>query len=170
MKRTYGAFILLALVFLSGADSCPTAETTTNVAAEVQSNLDNERVQAFDVQPEAKTDYTIETRNDKDKEVVHAPRPTIEEKINESEEVLENNDEALLKLSCKEDQDCTIIEADCCGCRQGGSQKAIHKSQVLSAKTDLKARCDSVACMAVISNHKSCKQKSRCKSGSCVLE
>ncbi|HXW60928.1 MAG TPA: hypothetical protein VEK06_05285 [Myxococcota bacterium] len=80
------------------------------------------------------------------------------------------NIKAELKASCREDEDCTTIKKDCCGCRQGGSQRAIVKDQVEKAKEELKTRCSGVMCIQAISTDDSCTKNSLCKSGNCVLE
>lgn len=71
--------------------------------------------------------------------------------------------------SCKEDNDCTQIKADCCGCNQGGAQVAVNKSEAKSLLSDLKNKCQDTMCAQVISDHESCSQEPRCLNHQCQL-
>lgn len=74
------------------------------------------------------------------------------------------------EILCESDEDCTTIKADCCGCHQGGAQKAIAIKEKAHALTRLKEQCQDTMCIQMMSTDESCKKKSLCKSGSCVLE
>src|SRR5688572_13230615 len=38
-------------------------------------------------------------------------------------------DDIASKFKCQSDSDCTTINADCCGCGQGGKQRAVHTKE-----------------------------------------
>jgi hypothetical protein len=74
-----------------------------------------------------------------------------------------------VSLSCKKVEDCALVNPYCCGCHEGGTQKAIAKS-VLSEYLSTLANCGAIVCAQVMSNDESCKKSLSCKHGQCVLD
>jgi hypothetical protein len=72
--------------------------------------------------------------------------------------------------SCKNNNECALIQSSCCGCNEGGKQRPILKAQLQAEQDKLLINCDEVMCIKVISQHASCKQKAVCESGQCVLK
>lgn len=73
-------------------------------------------------------------------------------------------------LACAVDADCAAVKADCCGCRQGGKQRAIKKQAVQDWEAKLLVTCADIMCPQVISNDISCQQKPHCEDGHCQLK
>lgn len=71
--------------------------------------------------------------------------------------------------SCKSDDDCTLIKADCCGCSQGGKQIAIPRAEISARQAKLMAECKGIFCAQVMSPDPSCKLKAQCVDGRCQL-
>lgn len=71
---------------------------------------------------------------------------------------------------CKNDDDCVTIKADCCGCRNGGTQKAISKAMLEQETKIQNNRCQGTMCIQAISTDQSCAQNPVCRSGVCQLE
>lgn len=76
--------------------------------------------------------------------------------------------EDLLEI-CQHDSDCMAIKENCCGCNQGGKQKAIAKINKNIWTRYLDARCGDMMCMQIISHHPSCSQLPACINGHCQL-
>lgn len=133
MKRAYVGFILVSMVFLSGAQSCPKGEERLEHRAPLAKKAEA-KVEGGQVTPEVPSQ-----RADKGS-------------------------------FCEKDDDCTTIKTDCCGCRQGGAQKAIAKAALDSAEAEQKTRCQGTMCIQAISTDASCSKKSVCESGHCVLK
>jgi hypothetical protein len=72
--------------------------------------------------------------------------------------------------ACANNADCTVVKEDCCGCSQGGKQKAIAKSLVKGFISELDAKCGDMMCIQMISNDPSCKKSAVCRDGQCVME
>src|SRR5580700_9917603 len=68
---------------------------------------------------------------------------------------------------CQNDEDCLAIKADCCGCRQGGTQKAIAKATLEQELKAINKRCEGTMCIQAISTSPSCAQSPVCRSGTC---
>lgn len=69
---------------------------------------------------------------------------------------------------CQNDSDCVLVDASCCGCNEGGSRVASLVSQVRQQKR----KCDSVACIQVISTDPSCEKGKRavCFKSKCMIQ
>ncbi len=71
---------------------------------------------------------------------------------------------------CKVDSDCTLVPADCCGCEDGGKQKAIPVRDEARYQKARRARCAETMCSAVVSQDSSCAITAAvCKEGQCSL-
>ena len=72
-------------------------------------------------------------------------------------------------VDCKKDADCVAVLDDCCPCTQGGKQRAIPKKGEAAYERDRKSRCESIACIDVMSQDATCEQKPFCGAGICEL-
>ena len=71
---------------------------------------------------------------------------------------------------CKSNSDCVVVKADCCGCSQGGSARAVSKAQLAKAVRMLAKWCGATTmCVQAISTDPSCTRKASCVAGRCVL-
>src|SRR5664279_1020042 len=59
---------------------------------------------------------------------------------------------------CKTDEDCVVVPDDCCGCEQGGKQRAIARKQRDAYEKDRKKRCANTECIEMMSQDPSCTQ------------
>jgi hypothetical protein len=72
--------------------------------------------------------------------------------------------------ACKADSDCVLVPTDCCGCNNGGKQKAIPARAKASYERARQARCADTMCAAVVSTDSSCAATTAvCKEGQCSL-
>ncbi len=71
---------------------------------------------------------------------------------------------------CEKNSDCTIVQADCCGCTSGGTSKVIAVKDEVAWSQTLGQTCKAVVCPAVIAQHVSCYSKPVCKDGECIFE
>jgi hypothetical protein len=67
--------------------------------------------------------------------------------------------------ACKNDSDCELVDASCCGCNEGGKRIAVLKGH--APKRD----CSGIMCPQMISNDPSCLAVTRayCKAGACEI-
>lgn len=72
--------------------------------------------------------------------------------------------------TCQNDSDCMTMKENCCGCNQGGKQKAIAKINKNMWTRYLDARCVDIMCMQIISHDLSCSQFPACINGHCQLK
>jgi len=79
-------------------------------------------------------------------------------------------DAAAAPSACRVDSDCVLVPDDCCGCTDGGKQKAIPKRDKTPHERARQARCAETLCAAVMSQDPSCAAVSAvCKEGKCTL-
>jgi hypothetical protein len=71
---------------------------------------------------------------------------------------------------CEKDEDCTLVQADCCGCNQGGQNTAVAKKDGENWLSELLAGCHETICPQVISEHPSCYSQAICTDGKCALK
>jgi hypothetical protein len=71
---------------------------------------------------------------------------------------------------CQNDSDCVLVKEGCCGCHEGGKQKALPKVHKKEWITHLDTKCSDIMCIKVISNDPSCKKSAICKNGHCLLK
>src|SRR5262245_26360685 len=48
---------------------------------------------------------------------------------------------------CKKDEDCVLVQDDCCSCNQGGKARVIPKKQKEAYEKDFKKRCKGTECI-----------------------
>ncbi|RLG70447.1 MAG: hypothetical protein DRO04_01890, partial [Candidatus Iainarchaeum archaeon] len=70
---------------------------------------------------------------------------------------------------CSSDADCIKVQESCCSCSQGGKNTAINKNELDAWLSMLS--CDSALCIAVMSDHYSCRNfaKAKCLGGVCTI-
>jgi hypothetical protein len=71
--------------------------------------------------------------------------------------------------TCSTNEDCLTIKAECCGCKQGGKQKAINKSASQAMLASMEQACTGTICMQMISTDATCSKVAACVEGECVL-
>ncbi|GEM_PF-2829948 len=73
--------------------------------------------------------------------------------------------------SCTSDSDCILVDADCCGCNQGGERTAINKAFESEWRKYLSCETKDIACIQVISNDPSCNENNQaiCTAGKCEI-
>ncbi|MSP61235.1 MAG: hypothetical protein EXR72_12995 [Myxococcales bacterium] len=70
---------------------------------------------------------------------------------------------------CKNDSECALVKADCCGCSAGGKARGVARARVKAHDKELGAKCKEVACMAMMSTDPSCSATAACIAGRCGL-
>lgn len=73
-------------------------------------------------------------------------------------------------LNCSIDADCTKVKDGCCGCNQGGKQRAIAVTAEAAWLEKLASTCGDTFCMQMISRDPSCSQRVACVQGRCELQ
>jgi hypothetical protein len=73
-------------------------------------------------------------------------------------------------LTCNTDTDCTVVKDDCCGCNQGGKQRAIAINGSQAWLDKLASDCADTFCAQVISRDASCGKKAVCLKSQCQLQ
>lgn len=71
---------------------------------------------------------------------------------------------------CRNDRDCDVLQADCCGCLKGGKQIAILKAEKSSQLEKITSKCAGLICPQFISTDSSCKGLPKCINGQCQLQ
>lgn len=73
-------------------------------------------------------------------------------------------------LACSHVTKCVVVDADCCGCRRGGKQKAIDVRDFDAWKKQRDTDCSHKVCMQIISRDPSCNMSNaKYENGMCVL-
>jgi hypothetical protein len=70
---------------------------------------------------------------------------------------------------CETDSDCVLITDGCCGCNEGGKQKAVPKRDSEKLEKKRKSSCKQTMCTMVISQDASCSARAVCKERTCAL-
>jgi hypothetical protein len=71
---------------------------------------------------------------------------------------------------CQADTDCVLVPDGCCGCNEGGKQRAIPGRARDGYEKKRKAVCRTAACPALMSEDASCVTGHPvCKAGKCTL-
>jgi hypothetical protein len=74
------------------------------------------------------------------------------------------------ELACKAASDCVLVTDGCCGCNEGGKQRAIPARAREAYEKKRKALCRSTMCPALMSEDPSCLSgQAVCKEGKCAL-
>lgn len=73
--------------------------------------------------------------------------------------------------SCQSDDDCILVESECCSCERGGTKQAINRafySHVLQEKND---RCVLATCSSQSSTDRSCQTNQvKCVANRCQVD
>lgn len=70
---------------------------------------------------------------------------------------------------CQRDEECTLVSDGCCGCNEGGKQRAIPRSARDGYEKRRQAMCRKSVCPAMMSDDATCEQRAVCKEGTCAL-
>ena len=68
---------------------------------------------------------------------------------------------------CIQDSDCTLVNAGCCGCNNGGQKTAVNKYYIGYWNENLSTSCRDISCPAVISTDMSCSSEAKCLNNVC---
>lgn len=71
--------------------------------------------------------------------------------------------------TCRRADECVKIKADCCGCGAGGTAAAINNEYLANWLSTLEMKCQTIACLAVMSDHWTCKVEPKCVKNKCTL-
>ena len=80
------------------------------------------------------------------------------------------NPKNYLEKPCNENKDCLKVASGCCGCVNGGIDKAISNNRLEEYHAERKVECKNVLCPKVISNDISCSLNPECIEGTCKLK
>lgn len=78
--------------------------------------------------------------------------------------------EAKKATACSKDADCVLEMADCCGCSQGGKQRAAHKKDKRTDAQKAKDCGETTMCVQALSTDPSCGKKAACIKNECTLQ
>jgi hypothetical protein len=71
---------------------------------------------------------------------------------------------------CRKDADCVLVADGCCGCHEGGKQRAIPSRARAAHEKKRQGSCRETVCPAVMSQDPSCSAAAAvCKEGMCKL-
>jgi hypothetical protein len=71
---------------------------------------------------------------------------------------------------CKADTDCVLVTDGCCGCNQGGKQRAVLAGARTAYEKRRKSLCKQIMCPELMSEDPSCVAgHAVCKDGSCTF-
>jgi hypothetical protein len=70
---------------------------------------------------------------------------------------------------CHDDTDCVLVTDGCCGCNEGGKQRALPKNARDNYEKKRHAMCKSTMCPQLMSEDKTCEARAVCKDKLCAL-
>ena len=70
---------------------------------------------------------------------------------------------------CQEDTDCVLVTDGCCGCNEGGKQRAIPKKARDGYEKKRQGICKKTMCPQLMSEDQSCEGRAVCKEKTCAL-
>jgi hypothetical protein len=70
---------------------------------------------------------------------------------------------------CHDDTDCVLVTDGCCGCNEGGKQRAVPKRARDNYEKKRRAICKSTMCPQLMSEDKTCEARAVCKAKVCAL-
>jgi hypothetical protein len=70
---------------------------------------------------------------------------------------------------CHEDTDCVLVTDGCCGCNEGGKQRAIPKKARENYEKKRQGICKKTMCPQLMSEDQSCVGRAVCKEKTCAL-
>ena len=68
---------------------------------------------------------------------------------------------------CQSDKDCVLVDADCCGCRDGGKSIAVHRT--FQALYNLNLEKDCSPAKRCLGWYRCDKFKAKCENSQCVV-
>ncbi len=71
--------------------------------------------------------------------------------------------------TCRKDDDCVRVNADCCGCNYGGKAGAVSKEFKKSWEDTIEEKCKDIACLTMISNDWTCTADVKCVQHKCSV-
>ncbi len=71
--------------------------------------------------------------------------------------------------TCRRDDECVKVKADCCGCSAGGQAATMTQEHVKYWENALNDKCKKIMCPAIISNHWTCQAEPTCFQNKCTL-
>ncbi len=73
-------------------------------------------------------------------------------------------------VECKKDDDCVVVTDGCCGCNEGGKQRAIPATARDGYEKKRRVLCRKTLCPALMSEDTSClSARAVCKEAKCLL-
>jgi hypothetical protein len=70
---------------------------------------------------------------------------------------------------CHDDTECVLVTDGCCGCNEGGKQRALPKNARESYEKKRQAICKKTMCPQLMSEDKTCEARAVCKNKVCAL-
>jgi hypothetical protein len=70
---------------------------------------------------------------------------------------------------CHEDTECVLVTDGCCGCSEGGKQRAIPKKAREAYEKKRQGICKKSMCPQLMSEDQSCVARAVCKEKTCAL-
>jgi hypothetical protein len=70
---------------------------------------------------------------------------------------------------CQADTDCVLVTDGCCGCNEGGKQRAIPKKARENYEKKRQSICRKTMCPQLMSEDQSCVGRAVCKEKTCAL-
>jgi hypothetical protein len=70
---------------------------------------------------------------------------------------------------CHDDTDCVLVSEGCCGCNEGGKQRAVPKKARDGYEKKRQAMCKKTMCPQLMSEDKTCEARAVCKDKMCAL-
>jgi hypothetical protein len=70
---------------------------------------------------------------------------------------------------CHDDTDCVLVTDGCCGCNEGGKQRALPKKAREGYEKKRQAICKKTMCPQLMSEDKTCEARAVCKDKVCAL-
>ena len=102
-------------------------------------------------------------------------RPEVPEQANaqptdpEASEANNSVTATAVERACTQDSECQLVPLNCCSCRNGGSQSAIHQTHMAALKARRAKLCGEVMCAQMMGIHESCLASTAiCANGVCV--
>ena len=76
---------------------------------------------------------------------------------------------AIDTAECHEDTDCVLVTDGCCGCSEGGKQRAIPKKAREGYEKKRQGICKKTMCPQLMSEDATCESRAVCKEKVCAL-
>lgn len=76
---------------------------------------------------------------------------------------------AAVSVECERDADCVLVTDGCCGCNEGGKQRALPAKARDAYEKKRQSICKGGMCPQLMSEDQSCLSRAVCKEKVCVL-